>query len=451
MKQTEIPYQKDSAALFSKIAHEEWAIYLDSAYAHTDVGRYDIFSARPITTITTHGEETEVVSQSETITSNEDPFEIIKQHLQKQEIKHRTSLPFNGGALGLFSYDLGRQVEKLPDLCETDITMPDMAVGIYDWAVVIDHHQRRAWLVSAFPSESTLEEWDELVALFSNHELRNGDGYKIYSKPTSNMSEEFYADAFNKIKLYIKEGDCYQVNLAQRFSAELKGDPWSVYLTLRKNNPAPYSSFFNLKDCAILSSSPERFLKLQDSWVETKPIKGTKPRSMFAYEDKALAASLLESEKDRAENVMIVDLLRNDIGKTCEIGTVNVPKLFSLESYATVHHLVSTVTGRLDKRHHALDLLRGSFPGGSITGAPKLRAMEIIEELEPHRRHVYCGSLGYIGFDGNMDTNIAIRTMVMYENKIHFWAGGGIVMDSEMESEYKECFHKAAGMMKLFE
>ena len=451
MKQSEIPYVKNSAVLFSSIAHEEWSIFLDSSYPNIDLGRYDIFSARPKTTLVTYGKETIIEHKGKKELSKQDPFALVQQYLTKKSVSHRSTLPFTGGALGMFAYDLGRRVEALPEICESEIKIPDMAVGIYDWAVVVDHHQRRAWLISEFAEEETLVCWNELCELFSDSKLQKGDGYKVNSKPHSNMTQDSYANAFSRIKDYIKEGDCYQVNLAQRYSAELNGDAWSVYVDLRENNPAPYSSYFKLKDSTILSSSPERFLKLQDSWVETKPIKGTKPRSIFAYEDKALAASLLESEKDRAENVMIVDLLRNDIGKTCETGTVNVPKLFSLESYATVHHLVSTVTGRLSNNFHALDLLRGCFPGGSITGAPKLRSMQIIEELEPHKRHIYCGAIGYIGFNNNMDTNIAIRTMVMHEGKIYFWAGGGIVMDSELKSEYEECLHKAAGMMKLFE
>ena len=250
---------------------------------------------------------------------------------------------------------------------------------------------------------------------------------------------------------YIREGDCYQVNLAQRFSVDISGDPWDVYLQLRCNNPAPYACYLNLPEGAVLSTSPERFLNVINKQVETKPIKGTIRRSAYAYEDKALAEKLLESDKDRAENLMIVDLLRNDISKSCKLGSVAVPKLFALQSFATVHHLVSTITGQLDDEKHALDLLRGCFPGGSITGAPKLRAMQIIEELEPHRRHIYCGSIAYIGFDGNMDSNIAIRTLIMKDEKVYFWAGGGIVADSKVDVEYQECFDKAAAILKLFE
>ncbi|MFZ2405614.1 MAG: aminodeoxychorismate synthase component I, partial [Methylobacter sp.] len=255
--------------------------------------------------------------------------------------------------------------------------------------------------------------------------------------------------AFDRIKHYLKEGDCYQVNLAQRFVAACEGDPWTAYQTLRKLNAAPFSCYLNLPEVQVLSSSPERFLKLTDGVVETKPIKGTRPRKPDYAEDQQQIKNLQASNKDRAENLMIVDLLRNDISKTCKSGSVKVPKLFDVESYATVHHLVSTVTGILAENQHALDLLKSCFPGGSITGAPKIRAMEIIEELEPNRRGVYCGAIGYIGFNGNMDTNIAIRTLVHSQNTIRFWAGGGIVNDSVVEEEYQESFDKAAAMLDL--
>jgi para-aminobenzoate synthetase component 1 len=240
------------------------------------------------------------------------------------------------------------------------------------------------------------------------------------------------------------------VNLAQRFSARAEGVAWDAYKYLRQLNPAPHSAFMLTPFGAVLSSSPERFLKVENGHVETKPIKGTRPRAADPARDAALAEELRASLKDRAENVMIVDLLRNDLGKVCRVGSVSVPKLFAIESFATVHHLVSTIVGELKPDQHAVDLLRGCFPGGSITGAPKIRSMQIIEELEPHRRSVYCGAIGYIGHDGNMDTNIAIRTLVYSDGWMHAWAGGGIVMDSSMESEYQESLDKAAAMLRLF-
>lgn len=452
MKVSELPYHRDSAQLFSKVADEPWCMFLDSAHPEIDSGRYDIVVARPLVTIETYEDVTHVI-ETETnkkTTSKDDPFLIVKGYLGQTE-KNLSGVPFCGGALGYFSYDLGRNIETLPEIAKKDVEMPEMAIGIYDWAVVVDHHLRRTWLSSFCRFESTTNKWNELLHLFSDVCLNEESDFQIKSEVESNMSKEDYASAFEKVKNYILDGDCYQVNLAQRFSAKYEGNSWLAYLRLRQVNPAPFSAYINIPSGSVLSSSPERFLRVTDNQVETKPIKGTKHRSVFAYEDKALAESLLESEKDRAENLMIVDLLRNDISKSCESGSVVVPKLFSLETYTSVHHLVSTVIGRLVKNKHALNLLRDCFPGGSITGAPKLRSMEIIEELEPHRRSVYCGSIAYIGFDGNMDSNICIRTLINFAGKLYFHAGGGIVWDSKVEAEYKECFDKAAAMMKLFD
>jgi para-aminobenzoate synthetase component 1 len=450
-KLTEMPYSRDSAEMFSHFANEDWSIFLDSTYPYIDLGRYDVLAARPYITLKTFADETEIVyANGKRENSSKDPFSIVKSLLGERENKLST-VPFAGGALGYFAYDLGRGIEKIPEIAEHDIAMPDMAIGIYDWAVVTDHQQRRTWLTGYGKDERTFDKWNDLQELLQIKAEPDGQKFEVLSELQPNMDEEIYARAFNKIKHYIREGDCYQVNLAQRFSIDVVGDPWAAYLRLRKLNPAPYSSFFKISEGAVLSTSPERFLKVDNGLVETKPIKGTRRRSTDVYEDRALSEDLLESKKDRAENLMIVDLLRNDIGKCCRPGSVSVPELFALESFAKVHHLVSTVIGQLADKYHALDLLRGCFPGGSITGAPKLRAMEIIEALEPHRRSIYCGSMAYIGFDGNMDSNITIRTLVHYKDKMFCWAGGGIVMDSRLDAEYQECFDKAAAIFALFE
>ncbi len=451
VKLTELPYQRDSSTLFDCVAAEPWSIFLDSGYPHTDTGRYDIIAGRPYMTLETYGKETFISNYTGKQTSScDDPFRLLMSLLGDKD-ENLSGMPFCGGAMGYFAYDLGRCIEHLPEIAVHDINIPDMAIGLYDWAVIVDHHQRRSWLMGRGRDERTLTSWQELLGLFQTRVARHPANFVPRSKVKSNLDLTTYARAFEKIKHYIREGDCYQVNLAQRFMAEVSGDPWNAYLRLRQKNPAQFSCYFNISNGTILSSSPERFLKLTNGQVETKPIKGTRRRSAFAYEDRALAVELLESEKDRAENLMIVDLLRNDLGKTCSTGSISVPKLFALESFATVHHLVSTVCGQLRPDQHALDLLRGCFPGGSITGAPKLRSMEIIEELEPHRRNVYCGSIGYIGFDGNMDCNIAIRTLVYHQDKMYCWAGGGIVADSMMEAEYQECFDKAAALLFLLE
>lgn len=440
-----LPYFKDSTALFAVIADQPWAIFLDSAYPHSQQGRYDIFSSKPACTLVTHGQITTVTTQGISTLSTADPFLLVKQQLSKRNFSHH--LPFNGGALGYFSYDLIRRLQKLPNLAKNEEPIAEMAIGIYSWAVIVDHQQQQSWLTGV---DITLTHWHQLIKQFSSLTTpSNNLKFQILQTPQSNMTEDFYAHAFNKIKDYLIEGDCYQINLTQRFQSACQGDSWLVYQKLRQRNPAPFSAYLNFPKLQVLSSSPERFLKVADGQVESKPIKGTRARKKNFLENQQQINALLTSCKDRAENVMIVDLLRNDIGKVCEIGSVNVPLLFEVESYATVHHLVSTIKGVLAKNQHALDLLRSCFPGGSITGVPKIRAMEIIEAIEPNRRGIYCGSIAYIGFNGNMDSNIVIRTLVHSDNNIRFWAGGGIVDDSIMKEEYQESFDKAAAMLDV--
>jgi len=437
-----LPYLVDSARLFSRIASEPWAIFLDSGLAEKQQGRFDILASQPVCTFVTEGEKTTLNIAGELSYSADDPFTLIQTHLPAYD--DFPDLPFNGGAMGYFGYDLGRRLETLPTLAQDAENIPDMAVGIYSWAVVVDHQLKKSYLVGNAP------DWSGLIEQFSQYpETTHSKSFQVTGSVQANMTEAEYTQAFNKIKSYLKEGDCYQVNLAQRFVAECEGDCWTAYCYLRQINSAPFSGYFNVQGVQILSSSPERFLQLSAGIVETKPIKGTRPRKDNAADNQQQISNLKNSSKDRAENVMIVDLLRNDISKTCVEGSVKVPKLFEVESYATVHHLVSTVVGELKKPYQALDLLRSCFPGGSITGAPKIRAMEIIEELEPHRRGVYCGSLAYIGFNGNMDSSITIRTLVHSKGRIRFWAGGGIVTDSDCAEEYQETFDKAAAMLRL--
>jgi len=453
MLKHEIPYQTNSAKLFAKIADWPWAVFLDSGQPMSQFGRYDIMVANPFVRLVTNGEQTVIVDGMGERSSKNDPFELLKETLSPYRIP-KTELPFEGGAIGYFAYDLARRVEHLPSVSLDAENMPQMMVGIYDWALVVDHQLRRTYLVSNGMSAQTELDWPSLCVLFDAPlmvvPLAN---FKISSALQSNMDYTQYGAAFNRVKQYIHEGDCYQVNLAQRFSAHASGDAWTAYLALRDISPAPFMSYMNLGDAQsslqVLSASPERFLQVHGKHVETRPIKGTRPRLGNAVEDASNANDLQNSPKDRAENLMIVDLLRNDISKVCETGSVRADKLFALESFANVHHLVSTVTGKLAQDKTAIDLLRACFPGGSITGAPKLRAMEIIEELEPNRRGLYCGAIGYVGFDGNMDTNIAIRTAVYSDDEIRFYAGGGVVADSELAKEYRETLDKASSMLEL--
>ena len=451
----EIPYHPDSSLLFEKFVDEPWSVFLDSNQPDAIHGRYDIISARPKVCITSKNNKNIIDSSSESLSVPGDPFTVLKDYLptgdaKNDELKENDlKLPFVGGAIGYFSYDLGRTIEKLPSTAEDDMNLPDMKVGIYAWAIIVDHQKNKSLLVGDKTDSRLRRDWPDLLKYVVSKMQKSRQEFNVLSDVESNLSEEKYSQAFKKIKAYIREGDCYQVNLAQRFNANVEGDVWQAYCMLRSINPSPFSAYLNYSGFQILSNSPERFLSIKDRLVQTKPIKGTRPRSKDLIEDEALLQELSNSKKDQAENVMIVDLLRNDISKNCALGSVKVPKLFDIESYPNVHHMVSTITGKLRDQRSSIDLLRGSFPGGSITGAPKLRSMEIIEELEPHRRGIYCGAIGYISNDGNMDTNIAIRTILHKDQKMYFYAGGGIVFDSEVDAEYQETFDKAAAMMQV--
>ena len=446
LRKDALPYFADSAALFSSIAGKPWAVFLDSGYPACTLDRYDILVAEPVCTLVTRGGITEITRAGRSIQSAADPFELVKQELGKIR-QSKNELPFKGGAIGYFAYDLARRIERLGSIAADLEQIPEMAVGIYEWAVIVDHRKQKSYLAGI---ERDPSQWQRLLEQFSVLPTARAEApFRVLGEIRTNMDKAGYFRAFERVKHYLAEGDCYQINLSQRFFAPCTGDPWTAYHKLRDLNAAPFSAYMNLPDVQVLSSSPECFLRLINGKVTTKPIKGTRPRKADPAEDLEQIDILRHSPKDRAENLMIVDLLRNDISKTCKGGSVKVPKIFEVESYATVHHLVSTVTGLLEDGRHALDLLKHCFPGGSITGAPKIRAMEIIEELEPSRRGIYCGSIGYIGFDGNMDSNIAIRTLVHSNGEIRFWAGGGIVNDSVAEEEYQECFDKAAALLDL--
>lgn len=446
-----LPYSKDAAlSWFTPLSGLPWAMILRSAAeAHPD-NRYDILVADPLATIESQSDTTYIkFSNGDQRSTTDDPFAVINalQHELLPPLSTELDLPFLGGALGYFSYDLGRRVEKMATTANHDIHLPEMAVGIYDWALIVDHKLQQTWLIE--PKNSHRLVWlnqqrEQAITLQSNNQNKT---FQLTSSWSSNMTREDYCNKFNTIQSYLLSGDCYQINLAQRFKASYLGDEWQAYCRLDTANGAPFSSFIRTNNSAILSVSPERFLQLKQENIETKPIKGTRPRSKNIIEDNANAQALQLAPKDRAENVMIVDLLRNDIGRVATPGSVRVPALFAIESFPAVHHLVSTVTGKLASHYSATDLLRACFPGGSITGAPKIRAMEIIEELEPHRRSIYCGSIGYISRCGTMDTNIAIRTLVTYQHNLYAWAGGGIVADSDAESEYQETLDKLSKIL----
>ena len=407
---------------------------------------FDIITADPLATLETRGEVTTLRVGANISKHHEDPLALLA-HTQQQLLGEldlcATHLPFIGGALGLFGYDLGRRFERLPVQAAADIAVPDMAVGIYDWAL-LRNVATGDWQLVHWGDEAGLA---NRLAWLEQQQAKPAPTFALQGSWQSNMSRAEYGEKFARIQEYLAAGDCYQINLTQRFSAPYQGDEWQAYCLLATANKAPFSAFIRLPESALLSLSPERFLLLDGRHIETKPIKGTRPRHPDPATDRQVARELAQADKDRSENLMIVDLLRNDIGRVSRPGSVSVPHLFAVESFPAVHHLVSTIHGELDARWQGVDLLRACFPGGSITGAPKIRAMEIIEELEPQRRNAYCGSIGYLSQHGRMDTSICIRTLIAEAGRLHCWAGGGIIADSDADSEYQETYDKVARIL----
>ncbi len=445
----------DPLAAFARFADDPFAIFFDSALSGNRFGRHSFIAVDPFLTITSKNGRIEMGDKSLV----GDPFEVVRQRLAAYPLATIEGLPpFQTGAAGYFGYDLCHHLERVPACARDDLGMADLVVGFYDVVIGFDHRQHRAWVVSSgYPenepgarkARARAREAAFLSRLDAPWPQEIGVRLEVGGAPaTSNFERAAYEEMVRRVIDYIHAGDIYQANVSQRFTAEMPPSqtPLSVYRRLREHGPAAFAAYFDLGDAVIASASPERFLFHRDGWVETRPIKGTRPRGASEAEDRALAAELLASDKDRAENLMIVDLLRNDLSRVCRYATVITPELFALETYATVHHLVSTVQGRLTAEATAIDLLRAAFPGGSITGAPKIRAMEIIAELEPVRRGPFFGSLGYIGFDGTMDTNIAIRTLVMKDGVAAFQVGGGIVADSVPAREYEETLTKAEAL-----
>lgn len=443
-----LPWRQDAAEYyFAPLSASPWAMMLHSGYANHPHSRYDIVVAEPHITLVTRGETSEIRNADGTVTpSTDDPLTLLHQALASCAFSNASlpELPFIGGAVGLFGYDLGRRFESLPQQAQNDLTVPDMAVGIYDWALIVDHHRQTVTLLSYGDIQARL-------AWLEQQRPADGEPFALSSRWQSNMSREQYGEKFRQVQAYLQSGDCYQVNLAQRFQARYRGDEWQAFVRLNRSNRAPFSAFLRLDDSAILSLSPERFIQLEQGHIQTRPIKGTLPRLDDPLADAKQAKRLANSAKDRAENLMIVDLMRNDIGRVAVPGSVRVPELFVVEPFPAVHHLVSTITATLPATLHATDLLRAAFPGGSITGAPKVRAMEIIDELEPHRRNAWCGSIGYLSACGNMDTSITIRTVTATQGTLYCSAGGGLVADSEEGAEYQETFDKVNRILSQLE
>ena len=474
----------DSAAMRSAPAAR---VDVDGAFGPAHLQQYSFLTADPVSLVRSKGFRTEIRHRHDPGWTAV-PGDALGAARALLPPEHEDSVPglppFQGGIAGYIGYDWGAVLERLPRNRYDDLGIPDVMLGVYDWVVAWDHRIGTAWLISTgLPETGNSRERQarnrmELVReRLGGRRTRSaasswvGTPEEVAPDPPapgpqtypvtgieggsdiglrSSFTHEGYLSAVNRVREYILAGDIFQANISQRFQAPLREEPYALYRRLRHRNPSPFAAYLGFGELAVLSASPERFLLLEEEsrQVETRPIKGTRPRGLGPMHDAALGRALAESEKDRAENVMIVDLLRNDLSRVCRPGTVRVPELFAIEHHPTVHHLVSTVLGELEPNADAVDLLRATFPGGSITGAPKVRAMEIIAELEPTQRGVYCGSIGYLSSTGTMDTSIVIRTYLALRGQVYFQAGGGIVADSDPELEYRETLDKARGLIE---
>ena len=437
----------------------DWSVFLESGSSDHVDSNWSIFSALPIATLTESNQSAlfNDLTNNTSHAMGKDP--LAAQLKMRQQLFHEETqnyFPFTGGVIAAYNYDMGEIFESLHKSKDNlGLNLGAYHCGFYDWAILYNIKYKQYYLLQQRTKNNDQDvedlwqdrhHWLENLSLKQSIEIEN---FRLSEQWKSNYSEEEYKQSFNKIQEYILSGDCYQVNLAQRFQAVYQGNEYQAYLALLAENKAPFAAFMRLPEQVIISVSPERFLLLNGNQVQTKPIKGTMPRSQNSEQDIANKQQLLNSEKDQAENLMIVDLLRNDIGRVCKPGSVSVPSLFNIESFPAVHHLVSTVIGKVDNQYACEDLLRACFPGGSITGAPKIRSMEIIHELEKYQREIYCGSIAYINGNGDMDSSITIRTLVCHQNQIYCWAGGGIVADSNAESEYQECFDKVSKILPI--
>jgi para-aminobenzoate synthetase component 1 len=463
--------------LFELIKDRPYSFFLDSGMDPQRLGRYSFLGSEPFLVMNSRGSEITIVRGREHEVQRGNPFDAIGELLEVYKLDHCPApVPFLSGAVGYFSYDLCHFIERLPSTTIDDLRLPECYLAFYDTIVAFDHLEGKAYLVATgFPetgegqrlgrARMRLEEMKDWLYAASSRsqeasllrrERSGEDGFQRAQENReimlkSNFTPEEYMKAVNKVREYIAAGDVFQVNLSQRFEADLKIPPYELYKRLRTVNPAPFAGYLNFPGVAIVGASPERFLKVQSDLVETRPIKGTRPRGSDPIEDERLAYELTHSVKDRAENVMIVDLERNDLGRVCHYGTVKVTELAILETFPTVFHLTSTIAGKLRRGESNIDLLKATFPGGSITGAPKVRAMEIIDELEPTKRSVYTGSIGYLGFNEDMDINIVIRTFLVKEGKAYFQVGGGIIYDSDPEAEYMETLDKAKALIRALQ
>ena len=453
-----IPYRSPDA-LAAQFSSEPGCVLLRSGRLDPEQGRHSFLAVRPFLIFRSHGSRCEVETASGTEVQYGNPWFLLDQHIARYELLEEIDIPFPlGGCFGFWGYDLKQFVEpKLRATAVDDLELPNCWVGFYDHLLAFDHHLEKAWIISTGirPDGSRddalatkrVDWWQSRLMRPENS--GSSEGESVRGQPVaSNFSRDQFVAAVRRAQRYINAGHIYQVNLAQRLSASYAGQAFSFFQELSSRSPAPFAAYLNCGSFQLASSSPESFLRIAGSHIRTRPIKGTRPRSSDPIRDAQLTYELQTSAKEMAELVMITDLLRNDLGRICAYGSVSVPELVRLERYAHVQHLVSTVEGALRPDMTHFQAMAQCFPGGSITGAPKFRAMEIIDELEPVTRGPYTGCFGYVGFNRETQLSITIRTAILHEGQAHYYAGAGIVADSSPEAEYEETLAKAAGFMQ---
>lgn len=435
----------DIAELFDKIGDKDGVI-LESSMHNNGLGDYSIIAFNKVHEFAYKRGKCSLDGKA----YKADVFQELEKFFSLYTLERNSDLPFIGGAIGYLSYDLKNELENLPHEAEELVDIPLCLFKIYNNYVLINHDEKAYYYCNLGINEKKRYSYKEVIKRFTTEEPAiettrgKGDNIDFHSP----YSQESYMQAVENMRQYIKKGHIYIANMTHTFRAEVDKGPYEIYKDLRQVNPAPFSAYFPNKDFTIISSSPERFLKMREGHIETRPIKGTRPRSEDPIRDKIYREELQASEKDKSELLMIVDLERNDLSRVCKPGSVVVEDLFQLEAYPTVYHLVATVKGELRDEYTVVDLLRATFPGGSITGAPKIRAMEVIEELEANKRGIYTGSMGYVGFDGNADFNILIRSVLMIDKKAYIGVGGGITWESCPMEEYEETLTKAKAIFK---
>ncbi|AUB66578.1 aminodeoxychorismate synthase component I [Bacillus thuringiensis] len=448
-----IPYQLDFFKQYKFLSQDKpQHILLESGRG----GRYNIVGLNPVAVIQGKGEKLHISESGKETIKRGNSLDLMQEYMEKWKTDYNPEYPpFQGGAIGYFSYDCIRYIEKLPSLAEDDLNIPDIYFLLFDDVFVYDQKEKLLWIITHYvdkhaEAEERLNEWKDLWVAEVPEVTMPFERPKKKNEAVA-FTETGFMKAVECIQEYIGAGDVFQVNLSTRQERTLQTHPLEIYTSLREINPSPYMGYLELGDFQIVSGSPELLIKKQGTEVSTRPIAGTRSRGADEQEDEELARELIENEKERAEHVMLVDLERNDLGRVCKYGTVEVDEFMVIEKYSHVMHIVSNVRGEVEEDKDAFDLVKAVFPGGTITGAPKIRTMEIIEELEPVRRGIYTGSIGWIGYSGDTELNIVIRTLLAKDGKAHVQAGAGIVIDSNPENEYKESLKKAIALWRAKE